>query len=313
MLRRIEQLLLLLLVPSALFAQSKAVSIRVDSPTNNSVITTATLVVTGTVTAPSPNVRVAVNGIGAEIDLTHQGTKNDPYRWVATLIPPRGKVKIKARAFIPSDSTPDVDGPAHVRHVDFLPSSAALEVDATPAAGLVPLNVTFDVKTDTLGAITRFRADFDGNGTFEIDSSTIPQPVTYRYTAAGTFVAKFAVTRSTGEIRNGTATVVVNPMGSVDAALREIWTGFSDAMKAGDTATAMTFLAPSAQKEYGPILNVIQPTLGQFAAELKLEGPVWITSRAAHYLVTRIRNGETYGYHLYLARTSDGAWKIVKL
>ena len=303
----------LAMVPGALFADSKAVSVRIDTPSNNSRITTATIAAAGIVSAPSPNVRVEVNGIGAEIDFTHAGTKSDPYRWVANLAPAPGRVKIKVRAFIPDGATPNDEGPANVRHVDFAPSPASLDVGVTPASGLVPLDATFSVTVDTLGPITRFRADFDGNGTHEIDAASIPQPLAYRYTVSGTYTARFSVTLATGETRNGSATVVVNSLASLDTAFREIWTGFSNAMKAGDVAAAVTFFDARGQLDYGPVLQTIQPTLPQFAASLELEGPVWITNRAAHYLITQIRDGTTFGYHLYFSRMSDGSWKIVKL
>lgn len=313
MLRIAARCVLLLTLPTSLFAESKAVTVRIDTPVNNTVIRTASLVVTGVVTAPSSNVRVTVNGIGAEIDLSHAGTKSDPYRWVASLTPAQGKVKIKARAFIPKEGTPDDEHPASTRHVDFLPSVAALEVNATPVSGLVPLDVTFDVKVDNLGNITRFRADFDGNGTYDLDTTTLPASITHRYAIAGTYAARFLITTATGE-HSGSVTVVVNGLDSTDAALREVWNGFADALKAGDIATALTFFADAqTQEHYRPVLELIQPSLSTFASEIQLVGPVWITNRAAHYLLTRVENGETHGYHLYLARMGDGSWKIVKL
>ena len=307
-------LCVLLFVPCSLFAQSKAVTVRIDTPANKAVVRSASLVVTGIVTAPSPNVRVTVNGTAAELELTHAGTKTDPYRWTATLTPPQGKVKLKARAFIPKDATPDDEHPASTRHVDFLPAATALQVNGTPVSGLAPLDVTFDINVGAIGTVARFRADFDGNGTYELDGTTLPSPLTNRYTVAGTYVARFELTTTAGETHTGSVTIVVNGLTPVDLALREVWTGFQDALRAGDIATALTFFADARTREhYRPVLELIQPTLGQFASEIQLVGPVWITNRAAHYLLTRVENGETHGYHLYLARMGDGSWKIVKL
>lgn len=81
-------------------------------------------------------------------------------------------------------------------------------LSATPDTGNTPLTVTFvSSVSDSDGSITTYEWDFDGNGTYEM--TTTSNPVSFIYTGEGTYNATLRVTDNEGATATGTATVVV--------------------------------------------------------------------------------------------------------
>ncbi len=78
------------------------------------------------------------------------------------------------------------------------PGSPTATASANPATGNAPLNVNFTgTATDPNNDIVLYEWDFEGDGTYDWSSTTTGN-TTHTYTAAGTHVASFRVTDSTG-------------------------------------------------------------------------------------------------------------------
>ena len=108
-----------------------------------------------------------------------------------------------------------------VRHTGDLNSNQAPVIDsfdANPKQGDNPLEVTFTCQAhDPDGSITSYRWDFDGDGTF--DKETTTGTVTHTYTKAGVYNATVTVFDDKGASKKSTPlTIRVNlPKGDLNA------------------------------------------------------------------------------------------------
>lgn len=90
--------------------------------------------------------------------------------------------------------------------VNTLPVISSFTAD--PLSGTAPLDVTFSVSaSDADGSIAGYEWDFDGNGTYEASTSTVP--VSHTYTAPGTYKAVVRVTDDDGASVTASVTIEV--------------------------------------------------------------------------------------------------------
>ncbi len=86
---------------------------------------------------------------------------------------------------------------------------------ASPASGDAPLQVTFSVSaSDSDGTVASWAVDFDNDGTYDSQGTTLPASVTHTYLSAGSYVARLKVTDNGGAIAYATATVTVSEGGN---------------------------------------------------------------------------------------------------
>lgn len=79
---------------------------------------------------------------------------------------------------------------------------------ASPDSGSAPLGVTFRIDvSDPDGSVTKYEWDFDGNGTFDTETTTTP--VSHLYNLVGTFTAKVRVTDDQGAAALTETTITV--------------------------------------------------------------------------------------------------------
>jgi hypothetical protein len=210
-------------------------------------------------------------------------------------------------------STPSGETATATRSVTFAPATETLLLTASPESGAVPLKANFDLATTVNGAIARYEADLDGDGVFEISQTTRPEALTFTYSSSGTHTATARVTTADGRVFASSAIVTAQPFTVVDALLQQTWSQFVDALAAGDVDAAVAQIAGTqAQAKYRKPLTAIRARLPQFAATLANIRPIWITGRAAHYLLVRTENGSPFGYHVYFVRGDDGVWRVIQ-
>jgi hypothetical protein len=284
-----------------------SIAIGIDSPAESSTVSTRRISVRGTAIGPR-DIGITVNGIAAQIDLTRAGTQADPLLWYATVQAAPGNVQLVATASTATGATATA-----ARSVTFTPAAETILLTAAPESGAVPLKTGFDLATTVTGTIVRYEADLDGDGVFEISRTAPPEALTFTYQTPGTRTATARVMTADGRVFTSSTAVVAQPFTVVDALLQQTWSHFVDALAAGDVDAAVAQIAGThAQSKYRKPLTAIRARLPQFAAALADIRPVWITGRAAHYLLVRPENGTPFGYHVYFVRGDDGVWRVIQ-
>jgi hypothetical protein len=278
-----------------------------DSPADHATVTTSRILVTGTATGKR-DIGITVNGFPAEVDLTPDGTPQNPYHWFSDVAAQPGGVVLHAVAIDAANAKGDA-----TRTITFVPPANTLNIRAVPSSGPAPLAVSFDVSTSFPEQITRYDLDLDGDGVYELSSATVPDAVASTYTTPGIHTINMRATDVNGAITTTSTAVCVQTFSVLNTLLQQRWSQFLTAMSSGSVDAVLAQLADSAarNKYYGP-LNLIKPTLSQFAAGLTTIQPIFIHASVAHYLLTRTENGKLMGYHVYFVRDANGVWKVVQ-
>jgi hypothetical protein len=277
------------------------------TPGEGEVVDTRAIVAQGTATGPN-TLGVTVNGIPADLDLTRAGTAADPYRWLAIVPAEAGAVTLSA-----TPSTVTGDQSAIVRHVQFAPPEEWIVLEPSSRSGPVPFTATFHFDTSLSEEVASYEFDLDGDGTFELASAILPEDVHYTYTLPGTPTVAARVTTRTGRTFLTSTTIFVHSFAAMNELLQRQWRGFVSALESGSVEAALQYLAGAeAKQKYKRGLELIRPTLSEFAAGLSTIKPIWISEGAAHYLLTRVEGTQLHGYHVYFVRDLHGVWRIAQ-
>jgi hypothetical protein len=250
-------------------------------------------------------VGLTVNGAIAEIDLSHGGTPADPFPWFAVVEVPIGSVVLTATA---TDT-----GGIGTTTEPIIATAQPVRIRPYPSGGITPLTVYFDLSLDTDAPITRYEADLDGDGIFEINSPTQPDLV-QTYTTPGVRTVSVRVTDNQGHVSTTATLILASDLAAVDQIIRASWSRFVNALAAGNVEAALGELAGDlVRQKYALRFNLIRPSLPRFAAGIQTIQPMSIRGNVAHYLLTRVEDARLKGYHVYFVRDSAGVWRIAQL
>jgi len=193
------------------------------------------------------------------------------------------------------------------------PTDQVLEIAALPPSGTAPLDMQFVITAKTAVPIVQYELDLDGDGQYETSSSSPPDLVPFRYSQTGLHEARVRARDANGAVMNATAIVEVDSLALVDGIVRAQWQRFLSRLSARDVEGALQLMASDAEREkYRAPLQLIVPSLPQFAAEIAALRLIYIRGGVAHYYATRVIDGVVRGYPVYFTRGSDGAWKLVQ-
>jgi hypothetical protein len=192
---------------------------------------------------------------------------------------------------------------------------------ATQSTGLAPLPVQFTVADVGKAAATEIDLSCMNNGTVNY---TVTKPVLTgaansigpcTYSAPGVYTVGVSVVNApAGQSRSivytSTLTIVVLDPNALDAALRSLWSGMNNALTAGDSARALSYLNAPAQGTYGPVFSTLASVMPSIVASYSdLQGNL-LTNDIAEYAVNRTVNGVNRLFFIYLMRNTAGVWQI---
>ena len=278
--------------------------ITITSPAARETVTTATVLVTGEATGPKDSA-VTVNGWRAEIDVARAGTAGDPFTWFAEIPASPGPVLLTARLATSN-------GPAVTAELEvvFAPAAGAMEVVASPRSGVPPLAVNLNIAPASSLEMIRYEVDYDGDGMPEVVAGERPSKLAHTYSQPGQYAITVRGIREDGSVVVAVTRVIVHSWPVMDALLRATWNRFAGALSRGDVDAAVRELEPAARGKYEKVLRSASVALPGYAASLTGIDPVWIHGDAARYLLRRLQNGRTVGYHVYFVRDGDGVWRL---
>jgi hypothetical protein len=270
-----------------------SVAITIDSPANGATINGDSVTVSGSFQGPA-NTGVTVNGIPAAVSGNTFTALNVPLQ--------AGANNLTAVA-----TTLDLQSATRTVTVSST-GPASIQVVASPAQDIAPLDVTFTVNNRTDKGLLVIKADFEGTGSFAYLSPS--QPMSHRYTVPKTYQAQFIVTDATGKNYPQTVTIAVQDPARVDQTLRATWSGFASALVARDAAKARQYFNTQGQAKYGPVLDTLQPSLPQIAASFSDLQMMSLRGDVGEYVVNRVIDGVNRAFFIYFLRDTDGVWRL---
>ncbi len=270
--------------------------VRITEPLDGATVAEGPLLVRGVVEGAGGDVGVTVNGVPAAVS---GGT------WAAMVGVGSETTGLTATARTLAGAT--------AQHTVGLRVVAAPEgpfaLEATPAAGMAPLIVSFTLRG---GDVTQVELDADGDGLADLTAPTL-DGWTFTYTRPGLYIARATVTDATGARNVILAPVEVLDPAAVDALLLARWAALRAALARGDVEGAVSIVADGARDRYRRAFNDLGPDLPAVAARLRDLVFVGNDGTLAEYATTLDRDGGTFVHFVYFMRDHDGLWKIVAM
>jgi len=271
-------------------------SFAIVSPANNATVDGDSITVMGT-TQATANSGVTVNGVVAAMDSSGTFYANG--------------VELTTGANTITGTLTTIDGQVTTQSVVVTSTGPGpIKVTAAPTDGLGPLSVVFDITPRSGVAIQKVELDVNGNGTVVQTLIAEPWTTAATYSGSGRINTVVRVTDTSGAIYTQTIPIVLTNQALLDQTLRAVWTGMKTALTSGDKTRAMQYLDVAAQQRYGPVFDILLPTMPQIAATFSDIQSVALSGRIGEYAINRTINGENRIFFIYFGRNGDGVWRL---
>lgn len=273
---------------------SSAPSIVLLSPADGSTLTGASVLASGTITAPA-NSGVTVNGMVAFVDAGGNFFVNGvPLQPGANTL--TATVTTQSGKSVSVNATVSSTGPA------------PLTITGTPLQGAVPLTVTFDV--ENLAGVPLASLSFDPGGPGSVAPNGPNDLFAFTYPTPGTYHATVTLFDTAGNAYPQAFAIQAQDPAQLDQLFTALWNGMNAALVAGDKATAMTFLSAGAQEKYGPVFDKIMPQMPALVASYSALQRVSLSPRIGEYAINRTIDGVNRIFFVYFLQDATGAWLI---
>jgi Glucodextranase, domain B len=192
-------------------------------------------------------------------------------------------------------------------------ASAAFKLSALPAQGIAPLIAQVNIQNMSAADIAQIDVDFDGDGVVDVTTTNPNRVLDFSFAAPGIYRPTATVTYVGGQkVVQKTTIVVLSPQQADDIFL-PIWKGFSDALKAGDKAKALSFLSVQAQERMGPVFDALMADMTAIMSSCSTPQRVSVVGGIAEYAVNRTIDGADNIFFIYFMQDAAGLWTIDQL
>jgi len=280
---------------SVVTVQVAPLAVTVTSPVENAQIAAASVLVSGTFTAPA-NSGVIVNGVRARVH------GNQFFASDVALVEGANAISV---VVVTADETV-LTATRNVTRTGTAPIRAYLE----PESGFAPHAAT--IRVDNPGGLTITGVSYENLGAAVLDTTGADQQTLGRLTLASPGIATptVVVTYSGGNVYRQQVGVLAESKSSVDTLLKEVWNMYTATLAAGRVDLALASLPPVTAARYKPVL---EPLAAHFASII----PTWsapMTGRLAddvgEYTIARSIDGQNRLFFIYFVRDDRGIWRL---
>lgn len=169
---------------------------------------------------------------------------------------------------------------------------AVPSISANSTGGTAPLTVTFSASaTDSDGFISKYEWDFDGDGTFDMDTGSVSS-ATHIYSSAGVYKAKVRVTDNGGASRTSSATII-----TVDSAINQAPTvsSLTPSVNTGNSPLYVQFTVSAADSDGSIVLYEWDFDGNGTYDATSTSGPVYYIYTIAGTFTSRVRVTDDLG------------------
>lgn len=272
-----------------------APQLTITSPVADATVAGNIVNVTGTFQGPL-NTGITVNSVPAILS-------GD--QWVAdnvSLMPGANTLTVTATT----------DGGLTLTQSVTVTSSAVTQLilTATPeGTGVAPFTVTFQYQF--LGAATpqNLKVDYTGSGNY-VAVSDLTATLSYTYSMPGIYPVTLVLTDSNNSQYQAQFYVVVQDPDQMDTLFKSIWDDMTTALVSGNKAAAMNELDGTAQRNYGPVFDVLMPYMQQIVSTFSPLLRSSIYGSLAEYAIVRPSSSDGNVFFVYFIRDQNGNWRL---
>jgi len=279
---------------------SITIVLQITNPTPGATITADSVLVRGFVDAGGLEVGVSVNGVPALLSGT---------QWAVDIPLVLGSNTISATATTLTGAQATTSITVNVPQV----TPQQLILRGSPASGVGPLEVTWEVINQTGRSLVQFEFDETGTGTFGAPTATF-DGVKTTYTTPSLRSPTLRATDDQGTPHTASTVVNVVDRAALDATLQARWTGIKSALSAGDAAAALGHIVTRGRDGYATLFTALGDQLAALGADMPPIQPVYFEGRFAKY---RLRRQQRVGgtmmtitHYIYFSVDADGIWRL---
>jgi hypothetical protein len=284
-------------------------SVNITSPVEAEVITQSRVQVYGAITAPA-NVGVMVNGELAISNATQFSSR---------------PVLLDAGAQTITVTIKNVDGTtvSAVRNVTVNPTAGSdVLLQAASSGGYAPQTIPFRLVTRfpaNQTSITRVQIDYQGDGTFDVDSTNANNALSYTFDTPGAYLALARVTFDDGDtqtpvvVRESRYRIQLQSPAYTRQTLCALYYGMKNRLVTNQVPLALNTLAPRIRPSFQSFWTSLGSNLPTIAAALGEVTLGQIADVSAEFIVSvpdPANIGEFLGFPVLFTRGSDGVWRI---
>jgi len=189
-------------------------------------------------------------------------------------------------------------------------SEPTLTLQSRPTQGIAPLTVSFDLVS--LVPVSQISLDSNGDGTADFQGTTL-QGQTFAFQQSGLYFPAAAVTDNNGTTHNTVALIQVYDAASFDGLFQSAWQGLKNALRDGDTAGALLFIAQDERAQFqGMFQNLTVPlsSIDQVLTNIQF---VQVSGNFVEYEMLRTDGQGQRSYLVRFVLDKDGVWRIQDL
>jgi hypothetical protein len=285
-------------------ADSTALALTITAPANKAVVGTRTVQVYGTYAGP-PATGVAVNKAAAVQTATD-------YVSSVVLKPGTNTITVKVTQLTGETQT-------LTRTVTYDPlQQPEIELTATLQGEHAPIKPSFTLTPGTGLSITRIQLDYDGNGTFDLDTTNASTLLKFEYKTPGFLSPSATVTLDDGNpntpliVRTVTRKIAIVPLPLTRKTLCYVFYRMKDRTIANDIPGALKSLNSDYRAEWQNEFELMDnlPTVGTRFGFVT-DGMLGI--KLAELNVRQITDDGPEDKSLTFERASDGVWRITSM
>jgi len=286
--------------------ENAALALTITAPDEGAVVGTQSVQVYGTYAGP-PAAGVAINRAGA-VQTANQ------FVGLVVLEPGSNTITVKLTKLTGETET-------QTRTITYDPNlQPEVELQAQIQGEHAPIRPTFTLKhkPDHGLVITQLKVDFDGDGSFEIDTPNGAAPLKYTYAVPGFFTASAIVTLDDGDtgtpplVRTSTRKMAIVPLPLTRQTVCYVFHRMKEKLTANDIPGALKSLNADYraewQSEFEQVVDL--PTVGANLGVV-VDGTLGIRLSELEF-----EQQTTYGRatkSVTVERASDGVWRITSM
>ena len=285
-------------------ADSTALALTITAPANKAIVGTRTVQVYGTYAGP-PATGVAVNKAAAIQTATD-------YVSSVVLKPGANTITVKVTQLTGETQT-------LTRTVTYDPlQQPEIEMTATLQGEHAPIKPSFTLTPGTGLSMTRIQLDYDGNGTFDLDTTNVSTLLKFEYKTPGFLSPSATVTLDDGNpntpviVRTVSRKIAIVPLPLTRKTLCYVFYRMKSRLAAGDIPDAVKSVNADFRAEVQADFNLLaDPADG--AQRMGTVGDGTIGIRLATLTLDVIYENQPIATSITLERASDAVWRITSM
>lgn len=275
-------------------------SVDITTPASGTSLSVSSTIVGGTVSTTADEVGVVVNGVPAAVQNGQYQAPDVP------LVVGANTLTATATNACLNQATARQQATVTALH------PPAVTLTAAPTSGLAPLSVTFSANVSSVGAVTQYQWDFNGDGVIESSGPTLSQG-SNTYAQPGLYVATLTATDSAGNQFTGQVPIQVFSRAELGTLLQARWSSLTSNLQSGDVAAALGLLNPGVVPQYQTVFSGLNSQLPQIISSFGNVGLISVFNGVAELITVRSQDGDDFVYFIYLAKDRNGLWKFISM